>query len=337
MTALRRYAYVALGIACLHLVFGAIVRITGSGMGCGNSWPRCNGYWIPPLDQPTLIVEVTHRYLASLLIAVLGAFGVAAWRRRRDPGVAGRGGVLRMTAAAVVVALCVALLGALTVKLGNTTWATVGHWTLAMTLLAVIAVAGIRAGALGGVSARVQHVLPRTARAARAAAVLAFVTVAMGGITAKYSGASVACLEFPLCGRNPDVAARSVGVQVTHRILALLLLLHLFGMIMAGRKRHDAPVVRRALYVAFGFVVAQFGVAGAMIGVHLPPSLRSLHEAVGVGVWLSTFTFAYLARVAVGWTPLDRGDALSQGAPLPPRSPKTGAGRRELAGTETTL
>jgi heme a synthase len=334
VTALRRYAYLALAIACLHLVFGAIVRITGSGMGCGNSWPRCSGYWIPPLDQRALIVEFTHRYLAALLIVALAALGAAAWRRRHEPGVAGRGGVLRMAAAAVVVVVCVALLGAVTVKLGNTTWATVGHWTLAMTLLAVIAAAGIRAGALGGASARAQHAVPRTARAARAAAALAFLTVAMGGITAKYSGASVACLDFPLCGRNADVAARSVGVQLTHRVLALLLLLHLFGMIMAGRNRGDAPVVRRALYVAFGFVIAQIAVAGAMIGLHLPPSLRSLHEAVGVGVWLSVFTFAYLARIAVGWTPLDRGDALPRSAPLPPPSPRGGAGRRELAGVE---
>ena len=34
-----------------------------------------------------------------------------------------------------------------------------------------------------------------------------------------------------------------------------------------------------------------------MVLMHLPPALRSLHEAVGIGIWLTTFTFAYLARI----------------------------------------
>jgi heme a synthase len=39
MTAVRRYTAAAFVIACLHLVFGAIVRISGSGMGCGDHRP----------------------------------------------------------------------------------------------------------------------------------------------------------------------------------------------------------------------------------------------------------------------------------------------------------
>ena len=71
MSRLRRYAYGAFGVACLHLVFGAIVRISGSGMGCGDHWPRCYGRWFPPLDRPDLIIEVSHRYLASILLLSL--------------------------------------------------------------------------------------------------------------------------------------------------------------------------------------------------------------------------------------------------------------------------
>ena len=67
MKTIRRLSLLALGAACLHLVFGAIVRISGSGMGCGNNWPKCYGYWFPPFSRPDLIVEVTHRYLASIL------------------------------------------------------------------------------------------------------------------------------------------------------------------------------------------------------------------------------------------------------------------------------
>src|SRR3712207_2247278 len=95
MPTLRRLSLAALAIAFAHLVFGGIVRITGSGMGCGDHWPKCHGAWFPPLDRPDLVIELTHRYLAVLLIGSLVLLAVAAWRRRADPGVGGAGGVLR--------------------------------------------------------------------------------------------------------------------------------------------------------------------------------------------------------------------------------------------------
>src|SRR5690606_29690051 len=47
----------------LLIVFGGIVRITGSGLGCGDDWPLCNGQILPPWDLPTWI-EWIHRLLA---------------------------------------------------------------------------------------------------------------------------------------------------------------------------------------------------------------------------------------------------------------------------------
>ena len=91
MNTLRKYSYFAFFVACTHLVFGAIVRISGSGMGCGDHWPKCYGRWFPPLDRPDLIIEVSHRYLASILMLSLIGLFVAAFRRRDEPGVAGAG------------------------------------------------------------------------------------------------------------------------------------------------------------------------------------------------------------------------------------------------------
>jgi hypothetical protein len=52
--------------------------------------------------------------------------------------------------------------------------------------------------------------------------------------------------------------------------------------------------------VALSLGVLQLVVAGAMIVGHLPPVLRSLHEATGVSIWIAAFTLAYLARIASG-------------------------------------
>src|SRR5437763_2888234 len=95
MRLIRRLSIAALVVAYLHLIFGAIVRISGSGMGCGNHWPKCYGYWVPPMSRPDLVVEVTHRYLASVLLVIVSALVIVAWRRRDATGVGGRRGTLR--------------------------------------------------------------------------------------------------------------------------------------------------------------------------------------------------------------------------------------------------
>ena len=301
LPALRRFAYAALLVALAHLVFGAIVRISGSGMGCGDHWPLCYGRLFPPMDRPDLVVEWTHRLLASILVVTVASFAVVAWVCRSEPRVGGPGGVLRAALLAVVAVVAAALLGAVTVKLGNPPYATVAHWVLAMTLFATLGAAAIRAGALGGAAAATEHASLRVMRAANAAAVLAFLAVSLGGLTAKLPSAAIACRSFPLCGADPAAGAGAVHVQLTHRLLAFLLLLHLIGVVRGfWRRRDESRTVARAATVALGLVVLQFIVAASMVLLTLPAVLRSLHEAVGVSVWLGTFTYAYLARVAAG-------------------------------------
>ncbi|MDB4886945.1 MAG: cytochrome oxidase assembly family protein, partial [Gemmatimonadetes bacterium] len=298
MTTLRRFAYAVFGVACTHLVFGAIVRISGSGMGCGPHWPKCYGRWFPPMDRPDLVIEVTHRYLASILLLSLIALTVAAWRRRSEAGIGGRGGVFRTALLATGLGFSAAILGAVTVKFGNAPLATVAHWTVAMSLVAAVTAAVIRAGGLGGTSARLGGASGRARRGSFAGATLALTAVVMGGLTAKVQGGPIACLSFPLCGANPAVPRGAVHVQGTHRVIAVLLVLHLVGLFFGLRKRQEASVVRRAASIALGLGVLQLLIAGAMIGMRLPPVLRSLHEATGVSIWIATFALAYLARIA---------------------------------------
>src|SRR3954462_14628197 len=112
-----------------------------------------------------------------------------AYRNRREVLIGGPGGALRSALGAVAAVFAAAILGGVTVKMANAPWATVAHWLVAMTLLAMVATTAMRAGALGGGAARVQRGTPRAARSAFAAALLAILAVALGGLTAKYPGA----------------------------------------------------------------------------------------------------------------------------------------------------
>ncbi|MBC7791270.1 MAG: COX15/CtaA family protein [Anaerolineae bacterium] len=298
LTVLRRLSFAALFVAFAHILFGAVVRITGSGMGCGDHWPKCYGAWFPPLSEPTLVIEWSHRLLAAILIAVLAALLLTAWMQRAYPGVGGRGGVLRGAAFSTAMVVATALFGAVTVKLGNLPYATAGHWLLATVLIAALAATLIRAGGFGGWRARIQPTTSKMARGAFAAAGVTLVAVMLGGLTAKIPGANMACQGFPLCRGEVITAGGALHTHVAHRVVALLLLLHVLGMIMASRKRSEAPVVVTAMRTTLALILLQILLAAAMVEMHLPPHLRSLHQAVGVAIWLSAFTFAYLARIA---------------------------------------
>lgn len=73
----------AWGVLCFNIVvvlWGALVRATGSGAGCGSHWPLCNGEVIPPSPQIETIIEFSHRLSSGLaLIFVIGLF-IWSWK-----------------------------------------------------------------------------------------------------------------------------------------------------------------------------------------------------------------------------------------------------------------
>ena len=342
MKSIRRLSYAALLIAFAQIVFGAIVRITGSGWGCGEHWPKCAGYWVPPLERPDLIIEVSHRYLALGVTLVTLALAIAAWRRRDEPGVAGRGGPLRPAIAAFFVVVATALLGMVTIKLRLNPIVIVLHLALAMTLLAAIIAAAIRSGGFGAPSAVAAAAddasrigAARTWRVARVGLVLAFVVLVLGALTANL-GAAGACLGFPNCRVYSSPDRGLVHLQLTHRILAFLFAFHVLGAAMMVRKRPVAPVVKRALFFALGAVVLQIVVAASLVEMRLPPVLQSLHQAVGTLVWVAVVIWALLAHRAAGREPAYLADAAPSSLPRD-RDLDSGVVRRTEPATGASL
>ncbi|MFL5639628.1 MAG: COX15/CtaA family protein, partial [Gemmatimonadaceae bacterium] len=135
MQSIRKLGYTALLIGFAQVVFGAIVRITGSGMGCGDNWPDCFGSFSPAHSAPTLLVEISHRYGAAALSIAIVAVVAAAWRKREERGVRGRGGVLRPSLLGVLLVIVAALFGAVTVKMQLHPAVVVTHLAIAMSLL----------------------------------------------------------------------------------------------------------------------------------------------------------------------------------------------------------
>jgi heme a synthase len=302
VTALKRLSVASLIIAFGHVVFGAIVRISGSGLGCGDHWPKCHGYWFPPFNRIDLIIEVSHRYFAAGLSLAIVVLVLLALRHRGAPGVSGPDGVLRPAVLSAALVVAAAVFGGVTVKLELTNpYVTVVHLAIAMALLASLATAAIRAGGLGASTVRLGDASSRTARSATIAAGLTFIALALGGLTANVPGANAVCTGFPWCRNEVPWASGALHMQLAHRIIAFLLVGHLIGAMIGVARRREGRTIVALARASMAVVVLQLLVAAALVEMQLPPVLRSLHQAIGTLLWVVTATFALHARrAAVG-------------------------------------
>lgn len=113
---LVRYAWGVVWYNVLVILWGALVRATKSGAGCGNHWPLCNGQVIPLSPRIDTIIEFTHRCMTGGSTFVV--IGLLVWSFRATI----RGQAARvMAVASMLLLLNEAFLGALLVKLGYVT------------------------------------------------------------------------------------------------------------------------------------------------------------------------------------------------------------------------
>jgi len=102
-----RLAWGALAVNLVVILLGALVRATGSGSGCGRSWPTCEGKLIPSRLEGATLIEFSHRAISG--IALLVVIGLLVSIRRRPESTA----MLRRAAWFAVVTIVIeALIGA---------------------------------------------------------------------------------------------------------------------------------------------------------------------------------------------------------------------------------
>jgi len=108
MFRLTRFTWVTLVFNMGVIAMGAVVRATGSGAGCGPSWPTCQGVLVPGLEGATAI-EFTHRAMSGVALVLVFALFVGV-RRLTPSGHPGRAGALLSLVAIVGEALIGALI-----------------------------------------------------------------------------------------------------------------------------------------------------------------------------------------------------------------------------------
>jgi heme A synthase len=137
-----RFAWGVLGLNVLVIIWGAFVRATGSGAGCGSHWPLCQGEVIPRPQQIETIIEFSHRLSSGL--ALIAVVTLVIWGFRAYPK--GHGvrkgvvlsGIFMIVEALVGAALVLLEYTAFNVSVGRAIWMA-GHLVNTFLLLAALA------------------------------------------------------------------------------------------------------------------------------------------------------------------------------------------------------
>lgn len=276
MNRLTRFAWFVLLFNVGVILLGALVRATGSGAGCGRSWPTCQGELVPELSGATA-VEFTHRSASGVALVLVFALAMWIWRTR-PKGDPARTGVN----VALVAIVAEALIGAMIVLAewvaedASVARAIAVPLHLVNTLLLLAALTLIIFWLKGGrrLSTTRDTAVWRWALVVGAAIVLISAT---GAITA------LADTLFPKEGIGIDLDSGShflTRIRIVHPILAVS------AALIAWWKLGGAAHSRAALWVAW--LVAAMLVTGSLnVVLGTPEWMQLVHLALADALWVS--------------------------------------------------
>ncbi len=318
------------------IVLGGMVRVTGSGMGCGASWPLCHGRLLPNLEYHEL-VEWNHRLFATLvgLLMIVTIGSTLLWYRRP------RLVLISLLAAATYLAQ--AVLGGITVLLHlDHTWVA-AHMGNSMLLLGSLTLLSLFArfperGAAQGSAAELSvrkwgegsikrrdgktsqapaGELPctpstnlRTLRVLRvlAVATLAWTFVAMlTGSAVVGAEADLACPAWPQCyGGRILPATFEAWVSFGHRAAVGLSDVLMLALTVAVWRSRGARRLRTSAHLLALLYVSQVFLGAFTVWLGAPEALKGAHLALAAATWAALVALAMFVWVS----------APSEGGPL---------------------
>jgi heme A synthase len=295
---LARFAWAVLAYNLLVILWGALVRATGSGAGCGAHWPLCDGQVVPRAPSAEQAIEYAHRATSGLALLAVVALASAAFRSR-PAGHPVRRAAVWSTAFIVIEALLGAGLVLFELVAQNASAAR------AVAMAAHLVNTFLLLGALA-LTARAAADRPPPRLAGRPRTAAAWIaTLALLAI-AGASGAVAALGDTLFPARDLAHAIEQDLSPTSHALLrlrlahpALAALAAAAALALAGRWSLTAPDRRGAARAVVALTLAQVVVGVVNVALLAPVALQLVHLLLADLVW-----------VAMVWA---GGDALAEG------------------------
>ena len=294
-TRYARYAWCVLAYNVAASAWGAYVRASGSGAGCGEHWPLCQGVLIPRSPTMETLVELTHRSTAGIATALVALLLV--WAFRAYP----KGHPVRAGAVGSGVLIVVEeLLGAGLVLLGLTKDDASPARAVAMGLHLVSTFILLAALTVTAYAASVPDARPRLRSPLTWALAAPFLMLLLAGTTG-----AVAALGDTLFHATSLAQGMAQDLAATAHIFVRLRSLHpLFAGLAAVAVLASATVlsamratarVPRAAWVVRGAVVAQVMAGIVNLLLLAPIAMQIVHLVLADALWIALVVLAFEA------------------------------------------
>lgn len=280
-----KYAWVVVAYTILVILWGAVVRATGSGAGCGNYWPVCNGEVIPRAESVETLIEFSHRLtsaFAGLLVLIL-----LVWAFRLKPALKF---VRRMAIMSFVFILIEGGLGAMLVRLelvednASTLRAVVIALHLVNTLILLLWLSLTAWGAWVQREDGLRVLADARMRLLTVVALIGFsIMSAMGAVTALGDTLFLS----GVIGNEPDGAQHFlISLRAWHPILAIIISVFLLGLGYWLLRRKTSPVLENLTRSMMLLVTLQVGVGVLNIFLQAPVWMQVTHLLIADTLWI---------------------------------------------------
>lgn len=246
---------------------------------------------MPALESRAVVIEFSHRLMASvvvILVAVLAGLAVRHMRHQRR--------LLWPSLVALGLVLSQAALGAVVVWLELEATSVVAHLALALSLLAVLVYVTAAAAAADG------QLAPQPdgplARRSAGVAVGVFTLLLVGSyVTGRDAGLVFA--DWPLMNGRlvPDLSIEPYAIHFLHRALAavvgVVVLLHAIAVI---KRKRELRSQAQLAYAAAGLFALEIVIGAFNVWTDLNPAVVTLHLLVGAGIWAAVVGITVLSH-----------------------------------------
>lgn len=282
LTRLARFAWIVLAYNVLVILWGAFVSATGSGAGCGEHWPTCNGQIVPRPDRVDTLIEFTHRLSSG--VALLLLIGLAVWAWRAYP--AGHR-VRRAAFLSFVFVIVESLLGAALVLFrwvafdASLARVLVQPIHLLNTLLLLAAILATAWWASGGQAIQIAGQAHR----------LRWLVAAWLGVVAISASGSVISLgdllALQLGERYNALVEVLVRLRLGHPAVAIGVGLYVIWLAFARPELTPNPTARRLAWMTAAFVIVQWLVGLVNVWLRVPVWTQLLHLLLADLTWIA--------------------------------------------------
>jgi cytochrome c oxidase assembly protein subunit 15 len=273
------------------LLGGALVTKTDSGMGCGRTWPLCNGQFVPTDITPELVIELAHRLVSgSVGIAVL-LLSIGTWRAI---------GHIRETKFLAVLSffflMLQALIGAAAVKWGQSDFVLALHFGISLISFAAVLLLTLLIFEVDKKFKADQLVIDRTMKFHIIGLSIYSYMVVYTGALVRHMNASLVCKDWPLCTNSGPLLPTNIfeWVQMGHRAAAGFIFLWVAYVTYLAVKNYKH---QRILYwgwiLSFSLVSLQV-IAGALIIYTRLNLFIALAHALFISLLFGVFSYFIL-------------------------------------------